>query len=381
MKTIRILIVLLIIFVGIPLLGRMFWVLKRSKPIDILIVNKTVPAVSRNEVKALNWVLNYQKYVKTSRTHYDYELDYFGFFPNAPESDRLIKSYKIEDFPELVSKYNALFFIDNSGQALKTKNYTGKFDWYGGFNQNDYLLLKEMMANHKLILAEYNFISDPTPDLVRYNTEQLIDIYHVGWEGKYFSNLSKEKMLKEIPGHWIDNYAELNGKVWDYTGKGIVLINKSLGRIIVLPSGKYSTGSYPTVVTDKQNSKKYKLPAKAAYAGWFNVVYPGNNHVISNLDLNLNTEGISLLKDNGLESIFPIVIVSPDTHFYYVAGDFSKTPVYYDFSRLSFVSVLFKGVLSQFKNNPNMFFQTYYTNLLSSVIGNYYKEENIKGIK
>lgn len=38
---------------------------------------------------------------------------------------------------------------------------------YGGLNNSDYLLLKEMCDRNKLVIAEYNTLGHPTPPLER----------------------------------------------------------------------------------------------------------------------------------------------------------------------------------------------------------------------
>ena len=210
MKTAKILFVLLAIIVLLPLFGYFLWVVQKSDKMDLMIVNKTVEKVSENEMRSLNWVLNYNKIVKSSSNSYNYEKDYFGYHPEPVYEDLYIKSFRLDEIETLKDQYEAIIYLDNEGVKLSGSGKS-KDSYYGGFNQSDYLLLKEMSEAGKMIIAEYNFFSEPTEDLVRFNTEQFLDIYSVHWRGKYFNNLEKKKVVKDIGVEWITNYKDLTG--------------------------------------------------------------------------------------------------------------------------------------------------------------------------
>jgi len=375
MKAYRLLIILLVIIIAIPFAGRLFWLMKKSKPIDIVIINKSVQKSSQNELKALNWVLNYEKFVDSSRDFYDYEYDYMGYFPDAVTNDRKIETYKLEDVPSLAESFDALIFIDITGVDLTQElKKTFKRKYYGGFNQNDYYLLKEMTGKQKLVIAEYNFFGPPTEELVRYNTEQFLDIYTLGWTGKYFNNLSKEKISELIPAKWFDLYKQNYSSEWNFSGPGIVIANLEQNRIIVLPAEKYMTSKYPNVQTSSEIAEEYNIPEMAAYSGWFDISYQGKNKVISRFNLNLNKEGAEMLRKNGIEPEFPAVIESGNKKFYYMAGDFSKGHVFIPFSRFGFISTLIRNRESGKPQNPEKFIMVYYDRLLADILNEYYTE-------
>ena len=372
MKAYRYFIILLGIIIALPFAGRLFWLMKKSKPINIVIINKSVEKSSQNEVKTLNWTLNFGKYVNSDGDIYNFRYDYLGYFPDAASESRKVKSYKLEEISSIAESNDALFFIDNSGIKLKKDDKKSpKGIAYGGFNQNDYFLLKEMISRQKLVVAEYNFFSPPTEDLVRYNTEQFLDIYSLGWTGKFFNNLSKEQVSEDISGNWFDLYKQYYSTDWDFEGPGIILINLQQNRIIVLPAEKYMNSKFPEVVTAQEIASLYYIPQKAAYTGWFEISFEGKNKVISNFDLNLNKEGVNLLRKNGIESEFPAVIESVNKKFYYMAGDFSKVNVYLPISRLGFISRIILNLGKGKTQNPGRFFQVYYNFLLTSILNDY----------
>jgi hypothetical protein len=375
MKTYRLIIILLVVIIALPVSGRIFWMIKRVKPINIIIINKSVQESSRNEVKTLCWTLNYQKIFKKSREPYDFNLDYFGYFPDAIYSQRRIKSFKLEEISSISDENDALFFIDNFGVKLSQQDKKStRINNFGGFNQNDYFLLKEMINRKKLVVAEYNFFSAPTEDLVRYNTEHFLDVYSLGWIGKYFDDLSKSKLSNEISAQWFDTFSKIYSFDWEFSGPGIILFNSRENRILVVPAKKYMNSKYPSIVTSSENTKEFNIPQKVFYSGWFEIDYEGKNKIISSFDLNLNEEGIDLFRKNGIGSVFPAVIQSVNKRFYYFSGDFSKVKVIMPFSRLGFISNLIIHSGNPSNENPNSFFKVYYNNLLSTILNDYYSD-------
>jgi hypothetical protein len=379
MKAYRLTLILLGLIVALPLTGRLFWIMKKSKPLNILVINKSVENGSENELTTLNWTLNYLKFVNSDGSIFDYKNDYLGYFPEVVTDSRKIKSFKLEEIASIVENNAALFFIDNAGIKYKqNEKKPSKFIPYSGLNQNDYFLLKEMLVRQKLVVAEYNFFSPPTEDLVRYNTEQFLDIYSLGWTGCFFRDLSKEKIMGLVSPEWFDIYKQNYGSDWNFSGPGIILLKQKHTRIIVLPSAKYMSSLYPDVTTKPDIAKEFNIPQKASYTGWFELAYEGKNKVISHLNLNLNQLGLDLLKENGIESEFPIVMESLNKKFYYISGDFSKVEGSALFlSRFGFISRLMMEMVEKNTGNPDKFFQVYYNSFLASVLSDYYSEISV----
>jgi len=375
MKNLRTVLTIVAIIIAIPLLGRLIWSLQKGKKMELMIINKTVPQKSENEVKSLNWVLNFHKIIKANGDSYDYCRDYYGYHPDAITNERKIKSFKLSDISTLNEKYDALFFIDNTGVDLPEGSSHTYLKHYGGFNQNEYVLLKDMKSAGKLVIAEYNFFSEPTEDLVRYNTEQLIDMYSIGWKGKYCKNLNSKKVDENIDSKWIDRYKEYYNENWDFDGPGIILLNKAQNRIIVLSADEFMNESFPSIVTSEEMEEKYHLPGSVPFTGWFEIMYSGQNEVISSLNLNINEKGSEILMRNGLESEFPVVIKSRDSNFILFAGDFSKQKLCLANSKFRIVSDVIHRISHNMDHNPKRFLHTYYEPLLTTIFTNYYDEK------
>jgi hypothetical protein len=363
MKTSKFIIILVIVIIAVPLIGHVIWLLQKPTEMDLFVVNKSVSRKSENEFKSLNWVLNRQKIKKSSKELYDYSKDYFGYYPDAPYEDIMIRSFSLEDLGKIKDEYDGVYYLDNKGVHTKSLSST---NFYGGFNHNDYLLLKQMLEDNKLVIAEYNFFTPETEDLVKFNTEQLIDIYSLSWKGKFFKNLQRDKVQKVLGPTFISDWEETNGE-WKYNGGGLILVETVKNRVLVLPRDEYMDHSYPSIETEDPARTAFKLPEQIAYSGWFDICYQGENDIISSFNLNLNERGEELLKQNGLNASFPAVIKHQHNNFYYLAGDFSGHNVFLGSSRMLGVNDLFHTLCRSFNNNPGFFFQSYYVPLISGI--------------
>jgi hypothetical protein len=203
----------------------------------------------------------------------------------------------------------------------------------------------------------------------------LIDVYSLGWRGKYFKNLSANKIEKEISQKWIDIYKDYSNTNWEFNGPGILLIHDKQKRILVLPEAKYMSKKYPEVVTVNDYAASMCLPERTAYTGWFDIFYPGENIVISSFDMNLNEQGIELLKSNGLSNIFPACVKSTDDMLYFLSGDFSKQSVFLPSSRIRLVNDISMAICKNMTGTPGKFFQTYYVPFMSCILDDYYTKK------
>ena len=104
---------------------------------------------------------------------------------------------------------------------------------YGGLNNNDFLLLKEMKDRNKLIIMEYNSFDYPTAQFESVRTQEKLGISFSGWTGKYFSSL--DTTLKDFPIWMTAMYRKEYKKPWKFTKAGIVILKEK--DIVVLEEG------------------------------------------------------------------------------------------------------------------------------------------------
>jgi hypothetical protein len=130
--------------------------------------------------------------------------------------------------------------------------------------------------------------------------------------------------------------------------------------------------NYPEVITENAFTEEMKLPKKAVFTGWFDIVHPGKNTVVSYFNMNLNEAGIDVLKNNGLDPVFPATIKSSDNHMVFIAGDFSKQKITMASSRVMLMNNVIHGVCKYMPGNPGFFFHNYYVPFMSCILDDYY---------
>jgi len=219
-KSLILFIIILIVILFYPVLNIVKWGVQPKRPLDVLILDKTVPTFDRYNHKSFHWILTHNKYVKGNNRLYSYKKDYFGFVPLRPLRDKKWDPRRIRfaEIIELADSLDALYYADTYGvyfndwyHGINRSNRSRLI--YGGLNNSDYSLLKEMKDRDKLVIAEYNILSYPTAPLERNKTENIFDIHWTGWAGKYYMDLNPATN-PEIPKWIIKLYEKHNLETW-----------------------------------------------------------------------------------------------------------------------------------------------------------------------
>jgi len=111
------LLILIIILLLIPTISWFTWYMMDKKELKVLIVDKTVLNKSVQEHISLSWILNHEKYVKENQDLYEYQKDYYGFFPDEKGG------YEIHDFNQfhdyqidsMANYYDMVYYTDLYG--------------------------------------------------------------------------------------------------------------------------------------------------------------------------------------------------------------------------------------------------------------------------
>ena len=376
-KTLLIVVIILAVIIALPVINLIRWSAQPKKPLDIIIVDKTVPTLEREHHKSFNWILTNKRFVKKeSKTSYSYKKDYFGFFPQRPLRDHKWdrNDYRLTDLISLADKNDAIYFADTYGvffndwyRGINKSRKSRKI--YGGLNNNDFLLLKEMKDRNKLIIMEYNSFDYPTAQFESVRTQEKLGITFSGWTGKYFSSL--DTTIKDFPVWMTAMYRKEYKMPWKFTKPGVVILKEK--DIVVLEEGKQLKNSLPQIITDEASSKKYGVVPSVAFDQWFDIIDPLQNNVISKFKLDTTPLGDSLLVNNALQSEFPAVVQDPVTQrTYYFSGDFATYNVPYWTARIKGVEKL-KGILFSDKtDDTRRFFWLYYRPLINGIFNDYY---------
>lgn len=361
------------------------WLVSAKHKLVLAIVDKTVLTSGGQEHISLNWVLNHEKFTKTSTKGYNISKDYFGFFPLENEHYRIkgLERFSGDQLNRLSEDADAAYFTDTYG-IYKNEWYSQKANTersgilYGGMSSQDVELLNNMKKRHKLVIVEFNSIASPTLAPIRNKFEDLFKLKWTGWTARYFDSLDTV-VNKELP-HWLVNdYKRGHDGHWPFHKSGISFVNDS-DQVVILEDGTHLNNSLPYIVTNSYGQEAYGLPEKIKYPFWFDVTLPDSqvNKVVANFVINVNSSGKAELARYNLPAVFPAVTMhyGNDYRFYYFSGDFCDNPI-------SITTSYFKGI-SFFKwlfynsNDPverKSFFWNYYRPLMITILKQEYQRD------
>jgi hypothetical protein len=379
-KPLLIVIIILVVILALPVINLLRWTFQTKKPLDIIIVDKTVPTLEREKHKSFNWILTNERFVKqVKKSSYSSAKDYFGFKPLRPAKNKKFDKgdYRLNEVLDSLNKNGkAVYFTDTYGVFFN--------DWYqginksrrsrilfGGMNNNDNALIGLMQDSNKLVVLEYNAFDYPTNEYYAFRTQEKLGITWSKWTGKYFSTLDTVTD-KDFPIWMTAMYRKQYRKPWTFSKPGIVLVRDRY--IIVLEEGTQLKNAIPYIVTDPAYVAKWNLTDSISFYNWFDIINPAKTNVISKFKLATTAAGDSLLAGyEGLSKEFPAVIqnlAEPNT--YYFSGDFTNTDIPVWTARFKGVEKL-KGLLySKKPEDERRFFWLYYKPLVSGIFNDYY---------
>lgn len=376
-KILLIIVFILAVILALPAFNLIQWFFQAKKPLDIILLDKTVPTYERENHKAFSWIMTHERYVDSTKSGYNYLKDYYGWFPLRPLRDReyRINDYRLTDVIDLAKSHEVLYIADTYGVTAN--------DWYrsifksrrarklyGGLNNTDNLLIKEMKDRNRLVILEYNSFDYPTSAFDSYRTQERIGVEFTGWTGKHFSSLDTTQ--HDFPLWMPQLYRKEHKKPWNFTKGGIVLISQK--NIIVLEEGTHLSGSMPHIMSDTATCAKFGVVSDVAFDNWFDIILPKSCNVISSYHLPTNAQGDSLLTDYNIPNVFPAVTQEATTPtVYYFAGNFAYSDKPQWTAKFSGIEMLKSFFYSEKSDDPRRFFWLYYKPLVSSIFDDYYQ--------
>lgn len=353
------------------------WLLTPKTKLVVAIVDKTVLTSKGQEHISLNWVLNHEKFTKTSEKMYEVDHDYFGFFPQGKEKFKLkgLERFSNSQLNQLSNDADLVYFTDTYGiynnEWFKSGDINERSGMlYGGLSNNDMEILRLMKEKKKPVIAEFNTIGSPTKEANRRRFEEMFQLKWTGWTARYFDNLDIRDNA-EIPAWLINNYKKDHHQKWPFTKPGIAFVNNE-EKVVILEKDTDLTDAMPYIVTTPEFQETYGLPNKIKYLFWFDIMVPNYqvNKAISNFEIKTNKAGEAKLIKNGIPLSFPAVTTAREPNsFFYFSGDFADNPVSITSSYFKMVE-LFKGFFYDERNTMERgsFFWNYYKPLLSTIL-------------
>ncbi len=370
-----------IVIIFLPLIMWMAWVITPKTKLVVAIIDKTVLTKEGQEHISLNWILNHERYTKTTKDAYDISHDYYGFFPQKDEKFRIkgLERFSKNQLEQLSLDADMVYFTDTYG--IYNNEWFKKEDvgersgmLYGGLSSKDIELLRLMKEKKKLIITEFNTIGSPTQSENRNQFENMFQLKWTGWTARYFDNLDIS-INKEIPQWLIRNYENTHKRKWPFTKSGIAFVNDK-DEVVILQKDEHLTESLPHIVSNDYAQEHLSLPEKIKYPFWFDIMVPNLevNDVVSKFEISANNAGKNELKKYGIPTTFPAVTMHKDQDyiFYYFSGDFSDNAV-------NITSSYFKGIgffEGFFYNEQDAlerksFFWKFYRPMLSEILEDY----------
>jgi hypothetical protein len=379
-KPLLITIIVLAVLLLLPAVSFLRWAFQEKKPMNVVILDKTVPTLDRLGHRSFVYAMTNDRFVKKGRGgSLSASKDYFGFFPLRPVREKQFrkKDFRLTELIDLAENNDALYYTDTYGvffndwyQGIKKARRSRKL--YGGLNNNDYLLMSEMKKRDKLVLVEYNTFDYPTAGLERFKTEELLGIASKGWMGQYYRSLDTTS-AQGVPDWMPALYRKQFGEPWTFTKPGVVLLKEN--NIIVLEEGKHLTSPMPVISTASPYTEKYNLPQLVTFAHSFDIIDPGKNSIVSSFKLNTTPEGDTLLLANDLHSVFPAVVQDPASgRTFYFSGDFANNDIPFWTARFKNADKIAKTFFySENENDEKRFYWLYYKPLVTGIFTEYSK--------
>ncbi|MGE5348811.1 MAG: hypothetical protein ACM3NP_05975 [Actinomycetota bacterium] len=380
-KPLLITLAILAVLLLIPAVSFIRWAFQEKKPIDIVILDKSVPTLDRLGHRSFIYVLTNGRYVRGDKGgSFSAARDYYGFEPLRPVREKQFrkKDFRLTELIDLAKNNDAMYYTDTYGvffndwyQGIKKTRRSRKL--YGGLNNNDYLLMVEMKKRDKLVILEYNTFDYPTAPLEKFKTEELLGITSSGWMGQYYRSLdtvSQQGVPAWMPALYRKQYRE----PWKFSRSGVVLLKDN--SIIVLEEGTHLSTSLPVIRTTGAAADEFGLPETVSFTNSFDIIDPGRNDVISEFVLSTTPAGDTILMANDLKPVFPAVTREPlAQRTYYFSGDFANNRIPFWTARLRDIERSGKALLYSDKpDDPRRFFWLYYKPLINSIFSDYQAE-------
>lgn len=358
-----------IILLGLLILfGPILWWNNISDiPLNIWIVDKTVPKTDYREHKGLMWVLNHNKVIndKTGK-EFSYDKDYFGFFPANNEDDNIREIPDGVEYPDLIylADTYGVYTNDFSSENFEEKN--GNLI-YGGLDKLELDKISSNIGSGNTIIGEFNIASSPTKLENREKLESIFGVKWSGWRGRYFKSLETDI---EVPQGFVENYEKQERKDWDFKGSGYVLLSDS-GEILVLENEKHIGDKGLSIRFEEEYMEEFGIDKDIPYYYWFEFLETDENtETIANYQLDLSSQGEEIFKERGFSSTFTAVARRADSKYtaYYFSGDFadldklSKRWNYYGLQDIKKATSIFN------KKAPDYFYWNAYAPMMKKII-------------
>jgi hypothetical protein len=299
----------------------LIWRQEPARELRVLIIDKSVPDITRREHAGLVWTLRHLKFQKPGGEDFSRNDDYYGFVP-LPNRNWMAREPSIQQ-----SKPELIYFADTYGvysnDFLKEPPGTRNRLLHGGLRIEEIQDLQAALPGCLTLIGEFNTFAGPTEPPVRKACEELFGLTWSGWTARFFKDLDR---WKEIPTWAIRNWERQTGQEWTFAGPGFLLVNQDQ-RVEVLAEGRdvepkrgLRFHGLPAGISN------FDLPKDARYDFWFDLVEPRpGTQVLAEYEFPVLPAGEQKLKALGIKTRTAAILTSwkEDTRVCYFSGDFA----------------------------------------------------------
>jgi len=327
-----------LIFYLIIAIPHWLWEMTPDVPLQLTVVDKTVPFKNYREHRALFWLLNQNKIVKKDASgqdrFYDYSRDYVGAHPtNSDGTERetglltadIIKDTDILYFADTYGVYDA-DYTQFEEKDIAATEHSSRF--FGGLEETEVAATEAFAKRKGTIIGEFSTFASPTDAALRARMEKVMGVRWTGWIGRYFVDFRDEK---DVPKWLYDLYRKRYKKEWDISGSGYMLCkDESEDFIILLDETSTQLGDVyrdglefvPLGAFSNHDVMEGVNAAKFTY--WFDIMEKlGGTEELAQYQWNLTETGRKKLADKGLNLVFPAVMRKKgESTVYYFAGEY-----------------------------------------------------------
>jgi hypothetical protein len=298
------------------------WHARADRPLDVLVVDKTVAKPDYRKHQGLFWVLKHEKIVqKSTGGPLALDRDYVGYQHSSDGQGHVV--------PIPVRPSDLVYVADTYGvykDDLLERPLGLKSDLiYGGLDVKEVHRLTGSLKPGATLVAEFNCLASPTVGQAREELSNALGVRWTGWIGRHFSYLDLgADMPLWVPRTW----KRQTGERWAFRGPGYVFVNEQ-GFLIVLREGIDTPTPAFRISVNEAAAKRYGTSRRQTYDYWFEIMTPlPGAEVLASFTLDLTDAGRQKMRGVPIDGPIPAIVRTqrPNHLAYYFAGDFADQP-------------------------------------------------------
>jgi hypothetical protein len=322
-----------ILLVLILLAPRLLFALQPARPLEIVVIDKTVPFDNFLEHRGLFGLIAQLKIRHADGRRYEMANDYIGAKPGQPAGEPPRETI---DFDlSLAESADLIYLIDSygvySGDLLSADERRAALERsekiYGGLTLEEAIDLDRAVAAGVPLVAEFNAMASPTGVEARKKFERTTGVGWTRWIGRYFPELSD---VNEVPQWTRDLCRREQNREWSYEGAGYVILQDDEFCEVLVAGEDTERIGLLIDVEDEDAPEMRSVTSGTPYGFWFEwVTVSSEAKTLASYQWKLTESGRQKLARHQLPERFPAVVRRPASAggapVWYFAGDFGDS--------------------------------------------------------